>query len=64
MGLRSSKNYIVSNATQAIIQDPKGLKKEEEFFIEKETYGKVPEYLTKIKRKVEMEKQVVENCFK
>jgi len=64
MGLRSSKNYIVSNATQAIIQDPKGLKKEEEFFIEKETYGKVPEYLTKIKRKVEREKQVVENCVK
>lgn len=64
MGLRSSKNYIVSNATQAIIQEPKGLKKEERPYIQKETYGKVPEYLTKIKKQVEKEKEVIETCLK
>ena len=64
MGLRSSKNYIVSNATQAIIQEPKGLTKDEKSFMQNESYGKVPAYLTKIKQKVERENKVVENCVK
>lgn len=64
MGLRSSKNYIVSNATQAIIQEPKGLKEEEKSFLKKETYGKVPEYLKKVKKEVQREKEVVEFCVK
>lgn len=62
MGLRTCKNFIVSNATQAIIQEPKGLKEEEESFLKKETYGKVPEYLSLVKAEVQREKEIVDQC--
>jgi len=64
MGLRTSKNYIVSNATQAIIQEPKIVNREEESFLEKETYGKVPEYLNKVKQDISREKEIVDRCVK
>jgi hypothetical protein len=59
MGLKTSKNFIVSNATQAIIQEPKRLKEEETSFLEKETYGKVPEYLQKVQEDVQREKLII-----
>ena len=62
MGLKSSKNFIVSNATQAIIQEPKRLK-EETSFLEKETYGKVPEYLQKVQEDVQREKSIIAKCI-
>ena len=63
MGLRTSKNYIISNATQAIIQAPKVMK-EEESFIKKKTYGKIPEYLNKVKQDIQLEKELVERCIR
>ncbi len=64
MGLKTCKNFIVSNAAQAIISEPKGLKEPEELFIEKDTYGKVPEYLTKVKCAIQREREIVENHVK
>jgi len=64
MGLQTCKNYIVSNATQAIIQEPKCVKKEEESFIKKLTYGKVPEYLNKVKSDIQREKEITEMCVR
>lgn len=63
MGLKTSKNFIVSNATQAIIQEPKRLKEEETSFLEKETYGKVPEYLQKVQEDVQREKLIIAKCI-
>ena len=64
MGLKTCKNFIVSNATQAIIQEPRKLKSKEELFLEKETYGKVPSYLLKVKEDIQREKEIVENYVK
>jgi hypothetical protein len=64
MGLKTSKNYIVSNATQAIIQKPKFIRKEEELYTKKETYGKIPAYLDGIKKERQREQRFVEECIK
>lgn len=64
MGLKTSKNFIVSNATQAIIQEPKKLKEKEESFLEKDTYGKIPNYLYKVKQDIQREKELIEEYIK
>jgi vacuolar-type H+-ATPase subunit I/STV1 len=64
MGLKTTKNFIVSNATQAIIQEPKKLKDKEESFLEKDTYGKIPSYLHKVKQDIQREKELVEEYVK
>jgi len=63
MGLKTSKNFIVSNATQAIIQEPKRLKEEETSFLEMEAYGKVPKYLRKVQEDVQREKSIIAKCI-
>jgi hypothetical protein len=62
MGLTTTKNFIVSNATQAIIQEPKRLKEEEESFLKKEEYGKVPKYLQKVKQEIHREQSIITKC--
>ena len=64
MGLKTCKNYIVSNATQAIIQKPKFVSRKEQLYIEKETYGKIPTYLQDVKKEMEMEQRFVDECVK
>ena len=64
MGLKTCKNYIVSNATQAIIQKPKFVSQDEPLYIEKDTYGKVPAYLQEVKTEINREKQLVDRCVR
>lgn len=59
MGLKSDKNFVTANAVDAILMAPKKKIKPVESFLEKKTYGKVPDYLVNIKKKVEEEYQTV-----
>lgn len=54
----------MANATQAIIQTPKNVCKDEPLYIEKETYGKVPAYLNEVKKAIVKEKQLVDKCVR
>jgi len=44
LGLRSNKNFIVTNAVENILSVPKAPKSDTNW-IEKKDYGKVPDYL-------------------
>ncbi len=46
-GLKSNKNYIVTNAVENILAAPKSMTSEKSW-TDKKDYGKVPDYLTKI----------------
>ena len=47
MGLRSNKNYIITNAVENILTAPKSMP-EEQSWIGKKDYGRTPDYLTRI----------------
>ena len=49
-GLKTSKNYITSNAVENILQAPKRVPTTDPRFTAKEDYGKVPDYLVRIKQ--------------
>lgn len=55
MGLKSEKNYVVSNAIDNILMPTRKKYKEEFDYLKKKDYGMVPKYLTKLKQKVEEE---------
>jgi hypothetical protein len=55
MGLKSDKNYVTANAVDVILMNPKKRPVQEKNYLEKKTFGKVPEYLTKLKHDVEQE---------
>ena len=59
MGLVSDKNYIVANAVENILAAPKVPENKDKDFLKKKTYGKVPTYLTKIKKEIDDEYQLV-----
>jgi hypothetical protein len=77
MGLKTCKNYIISNATSAIIQTPPNHKlndgnnntkndvqhQHEPLFTKKESYGKIPAYLKNVKKEIEREKEIVEQAI-
>ena len=44
MGLRSNKNYIISNAVENILSAPK-VSKEQVDYLSKKDYGRTPSYL-------------------
>lgn len=48
MNLVTSKNFIVANAVEAILAAPKKVPNNDMDFLNKEDFGKVPPYLTKI----------------
>lgn len=48
-GLVSDKNFIVANAVENILAAPKLPARQDQDFLKKKTYGKVPKYVTKIK---------------
>ena len=63
MGLVSDKNYIVANAVENILAGkynyvddygiaPKMPANKDKDFLKKKTYGKVPQYLEKIKNEI------------
>ncbi len=64
MGLVSDKNYIVANAVENILAAPKVVENSDKDFLKKKTYGKVPNYLTKIKKEIDDEYQLVQDLHK
>lgn len=59
MGLVSDKNYIVANAVENILAAPKMPMKNEFDPLVKKDYGKIPKFMTKIKKEIEEEYQLV-----
>jgi hypothetical protein len=55
MGLKSDKNYITANAVDIILMAPKKRIQEKKDFLTKKNYGKVPDYLSKLKNEIENE---------
>ena len=49
-GLKTSKNYVTANAVENILQAPKRVPTTDPRFTAKEDYGKVPDYLVRIKQ--------------
>jgi len=58
-GLVSDKNFIVANAVENILAAPKLPARQDQDFLKKKTYGKVPKYVTKIKQEIEDEYNLV-----
>jgi len=52
----STKNFLISNAQSVMLAEPKRLPKKPNF-LEKEDYGKVPDYLNQVKAQIESEKE-------
>merc|ERR1719426_411842 len=52
MNLVSSKNFVTANAVENILAAPKKVGVEVKDYLNKEDYGKVPTYLTKIKNDI------------
>lgn len=63
MGLKTRKNYITSNAINAIIQEPKCVNIKECLYIDKENYGMIPSYLPKVKEAIQKEQKIVDRCI-
>lgn len=60
-GITSNKNYVTANAVEAILMVPRHTKQPELNYLEKEDYGKVPEYLSHVKEEVKRENEMVES---
>ncbi|CAD8059724.1 unnamed protein product [Paramecium primaurelia] len=59
-GLKSNKNFIVTNAVENILSAPKQIV-DEKPWTEKKDYGKVPDYLTKIQQSISSEYEIIRN---
>ena len=59
MGLKTSKNFIVANAVENILAVPRNLDEGDRLYVQKQDYGKVPEYLGKVKEAIETEKEIM-----
>ena len=59
MGLKSDKNYITANAVDVILLQPKKKFEEEKNYLSKKTYGKVPEYISTLRKNVENEYRTI-----
>jgi hypothetical protein len=59
MGLKSDKNYITANAVDIILMQPKKRVQEQQNYLQKKSYGKVPNYLNKLKNEIENEYKTI-----
>jgi gas vesicle protein len=64
LGITTSKNFIVSNAVEAILQAPRRPVQKELNYLKKEDYGKVPAYLTQVKDEIRRENDMIERYVK
>lgn len=55
LNLVTSKNFIVANAVETILAAPKKTSQGAKDYLHKEDYGKVPKYLTHIKKDIDAE---------
>ena len=60
MGLISKKNFVVSNAVDNILSAPKKVKQPEPLWTQKAEFGKVPDYLGKIKQEIQDEYEYIQ----
>lgn len=61
MNLVTSKNFIVANAVETILAQPKKTVNTTKDYLHKEDYGKVPKYLTQIKSDIQAEYDYIRN---
>lgn len=59
MNLVTSKNFIVANAVEVILAAPKKVSDGVKDYLHKDDYGKVPKYLTHIKKDIEAEYEYI-----
>jgi hypothetical protein len=59
MGLKSDKNYITANAVDVILMQPKKKFEEEKNYLTKKNYGKIPEYISTLRKNVENEYRTI-----
>lgn len=64
MGLKTNKNFITANAVEAILQVPMVPEQQELNYLEKEDYGKVPEYLGAVKEEIRRENEMIDKYVK
>ena len=60
MGIKTEKNFITHNAASAILSSPPRLNHENRDFMQHESYGKVPKYLSKVKNEIQREQEIIE----
>lgn len=58
-GLTSGKDFVTTNAVSAMLTAPKRLPREEPDWTAKPDYGKVPEYLDRVKKDIEAEHEYI-----
>ncbi|CCI43503.1 unnamed protein product [Albugo candida] len=67
MGLKSGKNYLTTNAVDAILAVP-GTRAASKFeppqYRNKQDYGQVPKYLSQVKDEIEWENQLIEHVVR
>lgn len=63
MGLKTSKNFVVSNAVENILAQSKKPAAAPVNYMKKADYGKVPAYLKNVKEDIEDEMRVIEEYF-
>jgi len=63
MGLKTSKNFVVSNAVENILTVASKGPKKDANYMKKSDYGKVPQYLKHVKKDIEEEMRVIEEYF-
>ena len=59
MGLRSDKNFIVSNAIENILSTARKVEAPKNY-VEKKDYGRVPAYLNRIKDSIDQEYKMIQ----
>mmetsp|Transcript_3776 Transcript_3776/g.9006 ORF Transcript_3776/g.9006 Transcript_3776/m.9006 type:complete len:278 (+) Transcript_3776:72-905(+) len=59
MNLVTSKNFIVANAVEVILAAPKKLPEGSRDYLKKEDYGKIPKYLSHIKKDIDAEYEYI-----
>jgi hypothetical protein len=59
MNLVTSKNFIVANAVETILAAPKKVTSSAKDYLAKEDYGKVPKYLTAVKKDIDAEYEYI-----
>jgi len=63
-GLRSNKNYITANAVECILKVPKKTTEATANYMDKEDFGRIPEYLTHVKEEIQRENAMIERYIK
>lgn len=62
-GLKTSKNFVVSNAVENILAAPKMVTGNKLDYRKKQDYGKVPQYLSEVKAQIEEERAMIQDMI-